>query len=203
MDLNPFSLITGASNSLFPNAANGPTMNSLNKIPGAVKPYYKPYIGAGKWALGQLQNQYGNLLNNPQEIISRIGSGYKQSPGYDWRMQQGQAAIGNANAAGGTAGTQQHLQQAGDLAGNLASEDYEKYLQHGLGLYGAGLSGTQAISGQGLSASNELAQAIAQALSGKAQLQYAGQANQNNQTGDILGSIIGLGSRYLSGGLAG
>ncbi len=35
----------------------------LDQIPGAIKPYYDPYINAGKGALDELGSQYGQLTN--------------------------------------------------------------------------------------------------------------------------------------------
>ncbi len=214
----------GLFGDLFPNPADK-AQGPLGQIPGTISPYYNPYIQAGQGALGQLQGQYGNLLQNggqvqgqynqmmqdPNSIISRIGAGYHQSPGYQWQLGQGEQAINNANAAGGMLGTPQHQQQAGQLAENLGNQDYQNYLQQGLGLYnqgvqgaqglyGAGLQGLQGLNTGGQNASSELAQALAQALSQQSGLQYSGQANQNQMTGGLLGNIFGM---FGGGGNAG
>ena len=98
----------------------------LNKIPGTITPYYQPSINAGNQALPGLQAQYGQMMNDPNGIISRLGAGYHQSPGYQFKLGQGESAINNAQAAGGMAGTGQHQQQAGELAGHLADQDFQE-----------------------------------------------------------------------------
>lgn len=167
-------------------------MQPLNNIPGTISPYYKPYIDAGNWATPQLQQQFGNLVNDPNAIISRLGAGYQKSPGYDWRLNQGEQEINNANAAGGMLGTNQHQQQAGDLAGHLADQDYQDYLNHGLSLYGTGLEGLHGMSQQGLTASSDLATSLANVLLGKSNLQYSSAHNDNQQQGGLLGNLISL-----------
>lgn len=168
---------------------------SLSQIPGTISPYYQPYIGAGNQALGTSQKQYQNLLNNPGDIYNQLGSGYHESPGFHFALSQALNGIDNAAAAGGMTGTPGHQQQAGQLAENLANQDYQSYLQQVLGLYGTGLQGEQGLANQGLGASNELAQSLANNLIGQGQLgfnqaEYGNQRNSNLFGG--LGTIGGL-----------
>ena len=215
----------------------------LEQIPGTITPYYQPYVNAGTNALGSLQDQYGNLIgnradlqnqysnllnqgvniqgqynqlmNDPNAIINRLGAGYQRSPGYDFRLKQGQQGLNNAAAAGGMLGSNQHQQQADELSQNIANQDYQQYLQQAMGLYGAGLQGNQnlyntglqgiqglyntGIQGQqglaalGQQSASELANNLAQALMSQANLKYAGQANQNQQTGGMIGNLLGFG----------
>lgn len=164
----------------------------LNKIPGTISPYYQPYINAGNQALPGLQNMYNQMMQDPNAIISRLGAGYQQSPGYQWQLGQGQQAINNAAAAGGMAGSPMHQQQAGQLATNLANQDYESYLNHVLGLLGGGLTGQQGMAQMGYGASNDLATNLAQQLMSQANLAYAGTANRNQSTGGLLGGVMGM-----------
>lgn len=191
-------------------------MKYYKQIPGAMKPYYDPYINAGQQAMGQLQGEYGRLIggggalqnqfaqmmSDPNSVISKIGAGYQKSPGFDWQMQQGQDAINNANAAGGMVGTPQHQQQAGQLATNLANQDYYNYMNQALGvmgqglqgsgnLYGMGINGLQGINQMGFGASTDLATNLAQALMSQGNLAYANGVNQNQQTSGLLGNAIG------------
>lgn len=171
-------------------------MPYLNQVPGTITPYYQPYVNAGQQALPQLSNMYNQMMTNPNEIINRLGAGYQQSPGYQWRLGQGEQAINNASAAGGMLGTPMHQQQAGELASNLANQDYDQYLQHVLGLLGGGVSGLQGMSQLGYGASSDLATSLGQNLMNQANLQYAGQANRNQMYGGLFGNVLG----YLSGG---
>jgi hypothetical protein len=185
--------IDSFKNTLFPNPAKD-AMGYLDQIPGQIKPYYDPYINAGGRQLGNIEGEFGKLINDPNEIIRRIGSGYKQSPGYDWKVQQGQQGVNNAQAAGGMVGTPQHEQESAQMLEGIASQDYNDYMKNALGLYGTGLSGEQDIMHQGYNASSSLADQLAQVLAGKSGLSYAGQANQNNMTGNLLNAI----TQYLS-----
>lgn len=187
-----------------------------DQVPGAIKPYFQPYIGAGQDAMGKLQGQYGNLLgnyggiqgqynqlmNDPNGMMNKIGSGYQKSPGFDWQMNQGMNAANNAAAAGGMAGSPQHQQQASTMATGLANQDYYNYMNHALGMYGMGLQGNQGLYNQGLQgmqgmnqmgydASNQLAGGLANSLMNQGNLAYSGQAAQNQAQGSQWGDIMG------------
>jgi hypothetical protein len=186
------------------------------KIPGATAPYYNPYINAGRGALGGLQDQYGKLMgnypglqgqydqlmNDPNAILNKIGSGYHESPGFKWQLGQGMNAANNAAAAGGMAGTPQHQQQAATMAEGLANQDYWNFLSRGLGAYGMGLQGNQNFFNQGLEgqqglnkmgfdAGDQMARIMADMYGQQGQLGFAGQAAQNQQQGANWGNIFG------------
>jgi len=196
---------------LFKNPASK-SLKTVEQIPGAITPYYQPYINAGNQALGTAGTQYGNLANmggqvqsnysqmvtDPDEILKQIGSGYTASPGYQNEVNQGETAITNAQAAGGMAGTNQHGQLAGQEAEQLAMKDYNQYLNNALhlfntgvsgetGLYKTGLAGERDLAHQGFNASKDLASGIAQSLMAQAQGEYSGQNNQNRHRGGIAG----------------
>lgn len=187
--LNPLNMVSDIRNALFPDPSKK-AMPYLNQIPGAIKPYYDPFINAGNRALPQLETQYNQLMTDPNAIINRIAAGYKQSPGYQWRMNQGMQGIKNAEAAGGMLGTPEHEQEAATLAENLAGQDYNDYMTRELGLYGTGLQGESGLLEKGYGASGSLADALAQVLAGKSGLAYSGTASLNNMTGSLINGII-------------
>jgi hypothetical protein len=183
----------------------------LKQIPGAVTPYFQPYINAGNKAMGALNNQYTNLLGlgngledeysniaqDPAAAMNKVGSSYQQSPGYQWQLDQGLNAESNRADAGGYAGNPQDQQEASYVAEQQANQDYYNYLGHALnvgkfglegetGLYNEGLHGTEHINNMGYDASQELASAIAQTLMAQANLSYSGMANQNEHRGNLL-----------------
>lgn len=162
----------------------------LNGIPDELKQYLMPYINQGQGALGRAGKEYEGLLNNPNDIISRIGSGYKQSPGYQWKLDQGLQGVGNAQAAGGMAGTGQHQQLAGQLAEHLADQDYNDYMTNALGLYGKGLEGEQNLANMGQTSSQDLATSLANLKYSKAGLNYKRGANKNQMNSDMFSSIL-------------
>jgi hypothetical protein len=218
-----------------------------NQIPGATMPFFSPYMQAGQGALGQLQGQYGNLLgnlsglqgqygnlagglngvqgqynqlmNDPNAVYNKIASGYQKSPGYDWQLKQGTNAVNNAAAAGGMLGSPEHQQNAATLTQGLANQDFQNYLQQGLGLYNTGLQGNQnlgmfGMQGQqglynqglnglqdinhmGYGANDQMARIMADLLSQQGQGSFAGQASQNQSQGQGWGNLFGgLGSIF-------
>jgi hypothetical protein len=178
----------------------------LDQIPDELKKYLTPYIEHGEKSYGNLNDisgEYANMYKDPNAIIQRLGAGYKQSPGYKWRLNQGENSINNAAAAGGMAGTAQHQQQAGELAENLASQDFNDFMKNILGIYTGGLSGRtgieQDIYGKGATASSDLATGIANWLNQKGGLAYQGAKNRNQQWSDTFSNIASAGKSLFGG----
>lgn len=151
----------------------------FDQIPGTISPYYQPYINAGQGAMSSLQDQYGQLVNDPAAKLNSIGQGYQQSPGYQFKVDQATKAANQAAAAGGMLGSPMEQQQLASTVTGLADQDYYNWMNQALGLYGSGLSGYQGLNQMGYGASNELAQSLANALMSQGQLAYTGAANQN------------------------
>lgn len=183
-------------------------MPYLQQIPGTITPYYQPYIDAGQQALPTLTNQYNQLISNPQQMLSSMGSGFQQSPGYQWQVDQSMNSANQAAAAGGMAGSPAEQQQVATTTNQLANQDYYNYLNHVLGLYGQGMSGMQGINQMGYQASTGLANALGMNLESEGNLAYAGQQNKNMMTaalakalGGGIGSFMGSsgGSSMMNG----
>lgn len=171
----------------------------LDQIPGQVSPYYQPYQQAGNEALGNVQNEYGKLTNNPGEFYNQLASGYQESPGYKFQLNRALGAGNNAAAMGGYLGTPQHQESNMEIAQGLTSKDYEDYLNHVMGLYGQGLQGQQGISNQGFQANTDYGNLLAQLQNAKANYAFAGQAGQNAARSSGLGDIFsGLGTAAAS-----
>lgn len=132
----------------------------LEKIPGMIKPYYDPYIEAGNRQLPGLEEQYGQMMNDPGGKLNDIGQGYHQSPGFDFALKQALQGSGNAASAGGMAGSPQHEYQNMETATGLADQDYNSWLSNALGLYGGGLSGSQGLYNQGANSADSLAKML-------------------------------------------
>ena len=183
------------------NPANS-AMPYLNQIPGQTQPYQQPWYEAGKNMLPGLTDQYNQLINDPAKRLNDIGAGYKESPGFKFAMQQALQGANHAAAAGGMAGSPQHEQQNMQLSNDIASQDYNKWLQNALGLYDTGLSGGQNISNQGQQSGQNIADMIAQTLAQQAQYGFRGTQEQNSMNNSLLGGLGRLGGAAL-GGLAG
>ena len=178
------------------NPANA-AMPYLNRIPGAVNPYYQPYINQGQEAGQLLGGQYNQMINNPNELYNRLGAGYQESPGSQFKLRQGLQAGTNAAAAGGMAGSPQHVQGNTQIANDIANQDYEQYLNHILGLYGQGITGEQGLQTQGYGASTGYGNILGSNLAQQGGLAFQGQAGQNQQNANMLSNLLSLGSTFL------
>lgn len=171
----------------------------LNQIPGTLKPYYDPYINSGKEAMGTLMPQYQSLINDPTGLMNAIGQNYQQSPGYQYNVDQATSGANQAAAAGGMVGSPAEQEELAKRISGISSQDYNNYLQTALGQYGMGMQGMQGINQMGYNASTGLGDNLASALMSQANLAYAGQANQNQQSGQ-RNSGFGAGLGALAGG---
>ncbi|MHB9161402.1 MAG: hypothetical protein ACYC6W_11055 [Nitrosotalea sp.] len=196
------------------------SMGKLNDTYGNLTdlfPDIKNRIGGMNNFTGDLSKQFQNLANDPTGMMNKIGAGYKESPGFAFQRDQGLRAAQNAAAAGGYMGSPQHQQQSMELAENFANKDYGDYLNRGMGQFGMGLQGLQGqqgamndqlqnllrlfgqgtsgmehLSDMGYGASNNLSSQLANLLGSKANLAYAGQANQNQMQQGNEGAMAGL-----------
>ena len=109
----------------------------LNQIPGELSQYYSPYISGGQFGLNTMQNQvapaYQNLMQNPTAVMNQIGSTYKASPGYQYNVNQDTNAANQAAAAGGFVGSPAEQQSLASNISGMASQDYQNYMNQGLG----------------------------------------------------------------------
>lgn len=163
----------------------------LQQVPGAVSPYYQPYIDRGNTAQNNAMGQYNQAVNDPGSLYNKISSGYKQSPGYQFRLNQALGGSNSAAAAGGMLGTPQNRQQDMGVAEGLANQDYESYLNHVMSLYGAGLGGQQHIGDLGAQASTGMANSYANSLLNQANNAFYGQQSQNAADSSGLGGLFG------------
>lgn len=163
----------------------------LNQIPSTVSPYYQPFIGAGTQALGNLQGQAGQLTGQTGDVYNRLASGYRESPGFKFALEQALDAGKHAAQAGGMAGSPMHQQQAMDLASTLASRDFSDYMRNQMGLYGMGYQGLGDLTKMGAGMSGDLASGLANILGSQAQYGYAGQAARNQGMASGIGDIVG------------
>jgi hypothetical protein len=171
-----------------------------DKIPETLRPYFDPYINAGKDSLGKSQGQYNDLTQDPSGMYNKMAGGYKESPGYQWQLGQGQNAMNNAAAAGGLAGTPQHQQQSAQMAQGIASQDFNNYLQQVMGLYGRGLNGMDSMNKMGFDASTGMGQLLGTNLMNQGNMAMAGQMAQNQSRGQGMGNMMGMfGSMFGNG----
>jgi hypothetical protein len=174
-------------------------MPYLNQIQGQTQGYQQPlpFFDAGKSQLPGLQNQYGQLLNDPGGRINKIGESFHESPGFKFALQQALQGGNHAAAAGGMAGSPQHEQQNMQLATDLGNQEYNNWMHNALGEYNQGLQGSQGMANQGQQAGKSMADMIAQTLAQQGNLAFNGQQQQNQNQSDMWGNIFkGAGSLW-------
>jgi hypothetical protein len=163
----------------------------IKQIPGAVKQYYQPYMEAGQRQLPGLEEQYGQLMNNPGQRFNEIGSSFQQSPGFQFALNQALDAANRSAAAGGMAGTPSSQQNAMQLATQLGLQDYYNYMGGATDLYKMGLGGGHQLYSQGQQASSSMADQVAQALAQQGAYQYGGAQEYNQGRYGMAPQILG------------
>lgn len=179
--------------------------NYLDQIPEAMRPYFQPYIDKGKDSGDKLNGQYGQMTDNPGEFYNNLGKGYKESPGYQATLREALAGANNAAAMGGGGGlgTPGHENYAANAAGDAASKDYEKYINHIMDIFGLGQKGQQTEEQQGYDASKDYGTSLGNTLGQKAQYGYAGQAGENQNRSNNWSNLfkaLGTGAGWAAGG---
>lgn len=169
------------------NAANA----EYDQITGMTKPYFDPYMNSGTKNLNDLNGEYDTSVNNPNDIYNRLSQGYKESPGYQMRLKTALQAGQNSSAAGGMLGTPYDQQQAQGTANDIASQDFEKYLEHMTGIYNQGIGGKQGLENQGFDATTDYASLLANIQGKKAENAAGGQDWKNRQNAQNWSNIFG------------
>lgn len=163
----------------------------ISQIPGQTGQYYDPWIQSGQRQLPELENQYHQGMTDPGGRLNQIGQGFHESPGFKFAMQQALQGSNHLSGANGMYGSPQHEQQNMQLATDLGNQEYDKWIQNALGIYGQGLQGAQGMTNQGQQAGQSRADMIAQALAQQGNYAYEGQAQKNQNKGNAFGNILG------------
>lgn len=151
---------------------------------------------------GLTPEQISQLQAGPQgapgaqsPIVTPTGpdlSVFQNSPGYQFRRQEGQRDIGNSFAARGGAFSGNALKGITDFNQNLASEDYYNFVNQLNNLAGHGQT---AVTNSGQFAQN-YGNAAANALGNAGDARASGVANSANIWGNALGGIANIFGQY-------
>lgn len=115
--------------------------------------------------------------------------GFTKTPGYDFRLQQGQDQINASAAAGGNFFSGATLKAGAEYGQNFASNEYGNYLN---GLRSMA-SGGQAAAGQSAAAGQNFAAGASNALGSIGNAQAANATAQANIFNNTLGNLAGIG----------
>jgi hypothetical protein len=172
----------------------------MQQIPDQLKKYYGPYVDMGGRLAPELEYEFGGLAHDPSAALAKMGAGYKQSPGYQFQLQEALKGARNQAAAGGMGGTPAAQRYAMQTAQGLAAQDFNQYMQRAMHEQGLGLQGQFGLEQQGFGASTGLADALANVLGSRAQLAYEGAAGRNKMLGGLLSGALGALGGFMGGG---
>jgi hypothetical protein len=164
----------------------------LEQIPGQIKPYYDPYVNAGREALPTLMEQYRSLIEGPGDLFTKLTRGYQASPNYQFQRDEAVRGMNQAASAGGMVGSPQEQQELMRILTGLQSQDFGDYANQMMRMYGMGLGGMGDINQLGYGASGQMAQSLKDVLESQANLAYSGAASKNKNWADTLGGAIGV-----------
>lgn len=167
------------------------------QVYGDISANFKPYLDMGL----QGQQAYNSLLGLGQAPAGFTG--FQQSPGYQFAMQQGMDAAQSSAAAGGGLNSGRTLRDLNAFGQGLANQEYQTYLNR---LQGIGQQGQSAAGMQGAAAQQYGANGM-NALGSMGDARAAGMAGGANALmGGINNAVAGWGymqANPQAGGMAG
>lgn len=154
--------------------------------------YQRPYEEAGRSGLNLLQ-QY--LTGDPAAVMSRL----ENSPGYQFRLQQGQNSIQNLLSSKGGLKSGAAMKALEEFAQGTASQEFGNQVGYLQGLAGIGQNAAFAMGNYEIQAGANMADASQQGILGQGMTM----ANRDAQMGNIIGGGLSqLASlAALSGGM--
>lgn len=158
--------------------------------------YQRPYEEAGRSGLNLLQ-QY--LTGDPTSTQARL----EQSPGYQFRLNQGQNSIQNLLASRGGLKSGAAMKALEEFAQGTASQEFGNQVGYLQGLAGIGQNASIEMSNAEMQAGSNMANASQQGILG----QGMAMANRDAQMGNIIGggmsqiggSMLGMGMQGMGG----
>ncbi len=163
-------------------------MHQYKKYMEQAKQYQMPYLNAGNQAIGDYQSWLGGQ-QDPGQFINNLMGQYQESPYANYLQQQSMNAGQNAASASGLMGSTPLMLQLQQNAGNIASGDYNNWLQSVLGINNNFGQGQQNLMNMGQNSANALSGIAGNAGQNMGQAAY-GAANARNQDwGRMIGSV--------------
>lgn len=151
------------------------------RIYGETVDRFQPFGDAGNNALAALRFEMG-LGDRPDGY-----GGFTATPGYDFRVQQGQDAVQSSAAARGMLGSGATMTALNRFGQGIASEEYGNYMNRLSGMtdMGMGAAGLQSTAGA------NFAQGGSSALANAGNAQAAGAIGVGNAWGGAMNNLSG------------
>lgn len=155
---------------------------------------FAPWRTTGVSALGKLAGMYGVGTPATGTAAGATGStpaapygGFEASPGYQWRLDQGEQAVQRSAASRGLLGSGAAVKAVQRYGEGLASSEYENYANRLASLAGVGQSATASTAAAGQNAANNISQADV----GKGNATASSYLNTGAAISGALGSVAG------------
>ena len=146
------------------------------------KKRFEPYEQAGGQGLAAYMHEMG-LGEAPEGY-----GGFTATPGYDFRVQQGQDSVNALAGARGGLMSGRTMQDLTRFGQGIAADEYGSYMGRLAGLTDMG----QASAGNQAAAGNAYANGMSNALSNKGNAQAAGYAGMANAIQGGIGNMMGI-----------
>ena len=150
--------------------------------------FLEPYQNAGLSEIAVL-NKLKDQLLNPEQLQNQWASGYEQSPYAQQLLRESSAAGLDSASQQGLVGSSAALNNVTTSAGNIVSQDRQRYLDDLMQKYMQGIGISSGFYNTGVNTGNALASGALQTG------QNLGSANlgAQNAGGEMLGKLLGLG----------
>lgn len=182
------------------NAANQNNALQAN-IYGQNKAILSPYIDTGTKAMGGINALLG--LSNDNGAQANAFDAFRNSDGYQFRLDQGLNALNDQYAAKGLIQSGAAMKAINNYAQGQASSEFGNYLGALQGQQQTGLSAGNALAGVGTGYANAVSANNNSAASAQGNAALSGAANMNSLIGTGLSAYAlsqGLNTSYGGGG---
>lgn len=144
---------------------------------------FAPYVQGGGQGFGRLQDLYGL---NGQDAMERAASTFQESPGYQFRLDQGVDALDRSAAAKGMLRSGAQMKALTDFGQGMASNEWGKWVGGISDIAKFGLTGATNNASTNAAAN----QAITKTIMDIGNAQASQGAAQMGLLGDLVGSAI-------------
>ncbi len=152
-----------------------------------------PWRTVGEQALYQYADLLGIPAPGAEGPVTPDYSAFTESPGYQFRLAEGQKAIERSQAARGLLGSGQTLKAITEYGQNIASQEYGNYMNRLSGLAGVGQATTVQTGQFGASAAAQTGGAIEAAGRARA----SGYLGTGQALGGVASDVAGLTGYYV------
>lgn len=162
----------------------------LEPVAGYGREAYNPFIQQGREAYNALSPEYIKMLQNPAEYYNQEIAGYEPSAQYKYAEPLLTQIAENSASAAGRLGSDDDQRARAEMVQALLNADIGNYLENIRGIRGTGMEGLESATGRGFQGAGSLADYLGTAATNRANLEYAGKAQQGMNKSSFLNSLL-------------